>query len=436
MLSAVECMAQSVTNSPYSRYGVGDISYMGTGHNIGMGGTSAGESTPFHVNTVNPACNTSLQMQRFLFDVGFDVKYTTTSSAVASQKNCNSTFKYLAGAFSAKPWWYFAFCFKPYSSVGYSFTDSTKIQYDGQDYGFREHFDGQGGLNKMSISTAFKVFKMVSFGATGSVIFGDLERNHTISSLRSEGNMNNGKASYTSTIAYKNNYIIHGMQADLGVRIEKSFRSKKDTLRDAFAFSLGAYLGNQANLKSRNELFVYRHSNTAFSQSAFSSIQNSDTLANDTLSQERVVLPKSFGVGLSLEFMERITVNADYHYQDWSGFTLPGESASSQMGTSKYMAIGMQYVTAKYSSSKWYRTINYRIGAHKQDTYIKVGGYTVQDKGLTMGVGFPIRGLILNVGCDFGKRGTTEHNLYMEKYCLMHFNVTVHDIWFQKRKFQ
>jgi hypothetical protein len=65
-----------------------------------------------------------------------------------------------------------------------------------------------------------------------------------------------------------------------------------------------------------------------------------------------------------------------------------------------------------------------------------MNGYNVQDQGFTFGLGFPLRSLLLNVSCDFGVRGTTEHNLYKEKYWLLHFNVTAHDVWFVKRKFQ
>lgn len=427
MVSVMQAGAQSVTNSPYSRYGVGDISYMGSGHNIAMGGTSVGESSPLYINTVNPACNTSFGMQRFLFDVGFDLKFTTTSSAETSQKNTNSTFRYLAAGFAAKPWWFFAFQLKPYSSVGYNMETTKETEYNGDKRYFSETYKGQGGLNKVSLSTAFKIARMFSVGATGSVLFGNLERYHTLGSSRYDGLMD-GSSSYSTTqISYSDKNIIHGLQYDLGFRFEKAIRSKKDTLRNAVLFSVGAYLGNKADLKSRDELLVTQYEN------CYTTYSN-DTVYCDTLYDGRLTIPRGFGLGVSVEFMDKLKINADYQSQDWNKFSIPGQETESEMRKSQYMGLGLQFVSAKYSSH-YLRTINYRIGVHKQDTYLNVGGHAIQDQGFTFGLGFPMRSLILNVSCDFGKRGTTEHNLYEEKYCLLHFNVTAHSIWFVKRKF-
>ena len=52
------CFAQE--NSPYSRYGVGNILPSGNIQNRGMGGISAGFSDPATINTVNPATYSDL----------------------------------------------------------------------------------------------------------------------------------------------------------------------------------------------------------------------------------------------------------------------------------------------------------------------------------------------------------------------------------------
>ena len=439
LLVVLQAEAQNVTNSPYSRYGLGDISYSGNGHNIAMGGTFVAESTPYFINTVNPAANTNFLMQRFVFEVGFDVKYTNTQSSTLSQKNTNSTFKYLAGGFAAKPWWFFTFQLKPYSSMGYSFSDSTYADAD-KTLLYTEKYTGQGGLNKLSISTAFKIFKMFSVGATGSVLFGNLERSLSVSSTRSGYTINGVSSSAADfyTYVYNNNkHIIHGLQYDLGFRFEKSFRSRKDTLSNAFKISAGVYIGNKSTLKSRDELFLHKYQNyytTTYNSASYVSSM-SDTLVNDTLSDASITLPQGFGAGISMEIAERFTINADYQTQKWSDFSLPCEESVSHLRDSKYYGVGMQFVAAKYSS-KYYKTINYRIGYHQQDTYLTMNGYGINEKGFTFGLGFPIKSLIFNISCDMGTRGTTEHNLYKEKYYLINFSVTAHDVWFVKRKFQ
>lgn len=421
--------AQQLTNSPYSRYGVGDINYSGNGHSVALGGTGIAESTQMNLNSLNPAGNTSLNLQRFVFDVGFDSKYTNTSSSTVCQKNNSASFKYLDAGFAVKPWWFWGFELKPLSSIGYNVSDTIKINNTfnpGDDYSYSNKMTGDGGLSQVSISTSFKFLKMFSVGVKGGYAWGNFERSNIL-----------GESAilYSSAVEYKNNYIMHGVNYRLGFLAQRTFVSKKDTLKPAFKIGIGAYYGAESKMQSRNELFIGHSLNYYTSASKYPTYSVIDTIACDTLHSGKITLPKSYGLGISMEFFDKLLVNADYQYQDWSGFSLPGQEETSAMKENKYYGLGIQFAAAKYSS-KYYKTINYRLGFHKSDTYLKVNGYDIEDRGFTFGVGFPIRSLILNVSCDFGSRGTTEHNLYKEKYWLLHFNITAHDVWFVKRKFQ
>lgn len=409
--------AQQFTSSPYSRYGIGDIFSGGTGHNIATGGACIAENTPYYLNTVNPAANTQLPLQRFVFDVGFDLKFTSMESLTQSQKNSNATFRYLAAGFAVKPWWTFTFGISPYSAVGYFFQDTVKVSSGKEERKYLENFQGKGGLSQVNLSTSFKFLEMFSFGLRGKYVFGNIERRDSVITLVS------GYESYSSGF---NNYVIRGFVGDFGLLAEKSFNSKKDSSKNVFKASAGFFYSGTAKLKYRSE-FLMTSYNTLTA--------NRDTVANDTLYDGKIIVPKSFGVGLSMEFFDKLTVNADYKYQDWKYFKMPSQENVSCFKENKFYALGVQFVSAKFSS-RYYKTINYRFGIHKNETYLSLDGYAIEDKGVSFGLGFPIRSLLLNVSFDMGSRGTTEHNLYKEKYFLLHFNVTAHDVWFVKRKFQ
>lgn len=424
--------AQQITNSPYSRYGLGDIYTPGFGYNIAMGGSGIANSSPMYLNMLNPAGNTSLLMQRFVFDVGLDSKFTTTESIAGTQKNNNTTFKYLAGGFAAKPWMFFNFMLTPYSSVGYEFKDTTKLTDSfGTEHTYPQNITGSGGLNKVSLSVAFKFLKMVSVGVTGSYIFGSLDRSSTVSNVGTERIYNAGSSStkyvtsYTSSEVYKSRYIITGFNYNLGFMFSKSFRSKKDTLRNALKINIGATLATESKINARDELFLYKYNTLT---------ATTDTIANDTIAKGKITLPNNLGLGIALELKEMFTICADYKMQDWSNFSIAGED-NTPLGKNTTLSAGLQFVQDKYSS-RYYKTINYRFGLYTEDTYLTINGQTIKDQGISFGLGLPIKTLVLNIGCNFGKRGTTEHNLYQEKYFLLHFNVTAHDVWFVKRKFQ
>ena len=420
-LSCTCLSAQQITNSPYSRYGIGDVSYTGYGHHKAMGGAAVAESSPFFINLSNPAANSDIPQHRFIFDAGFDVKYTETESSAAKQKNNNTTFSYFAGGFSAKPWWGMVFGVMPVSAVGYSVIDSSRVYVNGdpenENRKYTRTCQGNGGLSKVFLSASFKFLKMFSAGVRGEYIFGDIERTNYMATITS---------GYKSNSYYNNNYIIRGFNYGFGLHAQKSVMSKTDSSLTAVKIAAGITFSGDRDFNARNEVFL----------SAYNSLTAAeDTIVNDTLSDGKLKLPGSFAVGLSAEFFDQLTVNIDYKHQDWGKFLLKGEDAVSSLGKNKYIGFGLQYVNAKYSS-RFYKKINYRFGMHRSDTYIKVNGYGIEDKGITFGLGIPLNSLMFNIGCDLGVRGTTEHNLYKEKYFLLHFSVSVYDVWFVKRKFQ
>ena len=413
--------AQKITYSPYSRYGLGDIYAPSLGHNIATGGAGLARSSEMFLNLKNPAGNNDLPMQRFVFDVGMDTKYTSVSSSSATQRNHTTTFKYLAGGFSAKPWWSFVFALRPYSSVGYTMNDTTLLENPSDKllYGYTQKYEGSGGLSTVSLSTSFKFLNMVSIGATGSYLFGSLDRNNLVSTVAFDN--------YNTDVTYSNRYFLNGFSYEIGALVSKSIKSSKDTTKNMLRFNVGVTYGSETKLKSRNELLIINNY-TIDNASSF------DTICNDTLTKGHVIIPQKIGVGVSVEVNDKFTVMADYTLQDWKNFDIEGEN-NTPLRKSTSLNAGVEYVTDKYSS-RFFKTIHYRAGFHTEDTYLELNGTGIKNQGVTFGLGMPLRTLLLNVSCDMGKRGTTQNNLYEEKYFLLHFNVTIHDVWFVKRKFQ
>src|SRR4030095_11334448 len=70
--------AQS-TQSPYSRFGIGELQSQSFIRSKGMGGTGYGYSSPFHINFSNPASLASLYLTTFEIGVtGNSTLYETS----------------------------------------------------------------------------------------------------------------------------------------------------------------------------------------------------------------------------------------------------------------------------------------------------------------------------------------------------------------------
>ena len=70
LISAVLMMAQNNTNSPYTRYGYGQLEDDCFSRSQAMGGTSIGMRTKNSINTNNPASYSSIDSTSFIFEMG------------------------------------------------------------------------------------------------------------------------------------------------------------------------------------------------------------------------------------------------------------------------------------------------------------------------------------------------------------------------------
>ena len=73
-LMAMVAMAQSSSNSPYTRYGFGELSDQQFGNGKAMGGISYGLRNGLQINAGNPASYTAVDSLTFIFDAGLSLQ--------------------------------------------------------------------------------------------------------------------------------------------------------------------------------------------------------------------------------------------------------------------------------------------------------------------------------------------------------------------------
>jgi len=93
----VICFAQE--NSPYSRYGIGNILPSGNIQNRGMGGISAGFSDVGTINTVNPATYGSLVLTTLDVGIEYDGRTIKSQNPLGTYKSNNGIVSYLQFGF-------------------------------------------------------------------------------------------------------------------------------------------------------------------------------------------------------------------------------------------------------------------------------------------------------------------------------------------------
>ena len=161
--------AQSSTNSPYTRYGLGDLSDRGFANNAAMGGIGYGIRNNGYINMTNPAAFSSVDSLSFMFDLGMSLKSSNFKENGISANAKNSSFDYIAIQFRLHKRLGIAVGFTPYSTVGYNFSTTNSVEGN-NDYTATNNFYGDGGLQQITAGLGFKVLDNLSIGVSAGYI--------------------------------------------------------------------------------------------------------------------------------------------------------------------------------------------------------------------------------------------------------------------------
>lgn len=123
-------IAQTSTNSPYTRYGFGSLADQGFGNSKAMGGIAYGLRNGYQINASNPASYTAVDSLTFLFDAGMTLQNANFKEGNIKTNAKNSSFDYLAMQFRLWKRMGMAVGFLPFSTVGYSLSNTSELTKD------------------------------------------------------------------------------------------------------------------------------------------------------------------------------------------------------------------------------------------------------------------------------------------------------------------
>lgn len=413
----VVAMAQNNTNSPYTRYGYGQLSDQTFGNSKAMGGIAYGLRDGSQINPLNPASYTAIDSLTFIFEGGFSVQNTNFSAGNSNTKlNAkNSSFDYVAMQFRMKKWMAMSIGLLPYSNVGYSLSkiDVNTPTTESQNV---ISFAGEGGLHQLYVGMGFKVLKNLSVGANISYFWGDITRQTSVVFPND-----------ASTFAYTEltNVSVRDYKLDLGAQYTHQF-SKKHSATIGVVFTPGHDLNNDAYLQTQTV-------QTGQTTEVFGSY----TSKRDTVATFGT--PNVFGIGLTYNYDNRLTVGLDYSLQKWGSVSYMNDR-NAFCDASK-IALGAEFLPSM--TSRYYLAhVKYRIGAYYSLPYYKIkneaGNFVraTREYGVTAGFGLPLprsRSLV-SVTAQYIKVKGQERNFVDEGTFRLSIGLTFNERWFFKRK--
>jgi hypothetical protein len=391
-------VAAQLTSSPYSIFGAGQVEDNGFGVSKAMGSTGIGLKSINSLNNINPASYGGIDSLSFLFEVGLFASYTRSESGSDVQHQFDGSMRYLALGCRITPWWAASMGIVPFSSVGYTIKSTGNIE--GELTPYTKTYTGDGGLNQFYFSNAISPVKNLSLGINTSYVFGSIIQNESMSS----------EGAFKGYVINQTHYI-HNVYLDFGAQYT--------IYAGKWGYTLGLVYGSRRNLKSSTDYYLY---------------YSSDTVELEKKSGDFVIPPK-YGIGLGIERGRIFRAGLDYERNDWSGTQFVNPKLSVR--NSERISAGMEYTPFKNYRDQWYKKLYYRIGASYNKSYLLIDGVPINSKAVTVGVGIPLRNdySMINVSFEAGQNGTKAKGLILENYFLLHLNLSLHDLWFIKPKY-
>ncbi|RQO30839.1 hypothetical protein DBR32_08975 [Taibaiella sp. KBW10] len=406
-------------NSPYSRFGIGNMADNRSAGLRGMGGTANGYAKDYTINAYNPASYTylnrttlefAIDMQSNSARIGEDV----TKSGTFTISQFNLAFPIKKGNLGMN------IGYTPISKVYYNAADSIMVPGLGQ---AARTYNGEGNLNfaYLGLSGGTKGF---SVGVNAGYLFGNIRNS-------SYFNVVDSNANYTRNTDASRKDIYGGLYWKGGLMY-------RATMKNSQYISVGATatLSQKVN-SSRTEYFV-AGTDTALNN-PLGAI--TDTVSASYDRKGKMVLPTELGFGIHYGKGNNYDFGLDITYADWSVFKRY-DASETGVGKNAYrLAIGGEVVpNVKATGKEYFAAMTYRFGAYYGKDYYYINGTNINYYGLTLGAQLPFKPTYdqsgaLNLSLDMGNRGTINNNLAKEFYVKFTLGLRFNDLWFRRPKY-
>ncbi len=422
-------IASAQENSPYSRYGIGDLVPNQNVASRGMGGVAIGFSDYQSINFINPA---SLgYINNTILDLGGEVDIRTLKSTTSSEKYTatNTLISYLQLGFpllsrkfsktdaEKNVFWGLSFGLRPVSRIGYKIEKNERLS--GID-SLQTLYEGSGGINQFNIGTGIRI-KQLSVGINTGYSFGNKDYSTKLELI------NDSVSYYKSNTEAKANFS--GFFLNIG--LQYAIKMNKGIL------NLGAYSNLQQSLKAKksniDETFVYDGNGGTFTI---------DTVSFNNDLAGRIKIPATYGVGFTY-VTKNWLLGMDFETSNWADYRYYGQKDAVQNNWT--VRVGAQYYPAKENTAikKYWSFVKYRAGFNIGPDYIKLNenrlGYAA-----TVGASFPLTSyqrirfgeyVMLNTALEIGAKGNKSTFSVRENITRISIGVSMNARWFQKRSY-
>lgn len=404
--------AQTIGNSPYAAFGIGDVKYDNTTETSAMGGISTAYIWDFNnsFNFSNPAANKNLELTTIKIE-GTNENNFFKSDFESRNVTKNSTYlSNISVAFPLSPKVKFGLGYQPYSSKKYSVLTNETLANGAIKANL---FSGEGTLSTVQAAIGYDITPEFALGFKTNFYFGNL---YDINELTySSAELING---------YETKNKIKSFNFTLGSAYQKKLaKDRKLTLGATYSF------GNTGKMETR-----YTNSTYFYSQGRE---KNNISIIEQTFSEDKNLIPMELSLGAGLGKDAKWFLGTQIDYKKGETIQFLGQPFANQ--DSYRVAAGGWYIPNYNNFRNYFSRVTYRYGAYYEKGNLKLNGTDINEFGITGGVTLPFENRSANrmsgidVAVELGQRGTLKNNLIRQNFVNLKIAINFADKWFMKR---
>lgn len=400
-------------DSPYSRFGLGDLDYGYNAYQLSMGGAGYAVKDPFRISTINPASYANIDSGNFVFNASFDALFMNTKTETQSGGSNYFNLNAINFALPVTNWWRTSVGLMPFSTVGYEVSIYENLDSIGE---VKYSHLGDGGITEFYWGNAFKITKKLSLGINTSYLFGNINQRQETELTEIDNSFLHRN---TSTVDVRSIYL------DYGLQFNTQFGKKTvGTNERPYFLGLGLVYAHQQNLNADQSTYAITYTEGS---EGYEYIK--DTVVYAETGSGHIVIPQKIGGGFSVGKYNKWMFAGDITFEEWSEYEAFGNEDS--LSNSIRYNFGGEYYIGRYRLN---------AGFMFNDSYLTVYDTKINNYGIAFGVGFPLRNnktsvSFIDLGFEFGRKGTTENNLIQQDYFKIKLGISIQNAWFQRSRY-
>lgn len=409
--------AQSLSNSPYATYGIGDVKYDNTIETSSMGGISTAYISDFtsNFNFGNPANNSNFELTSIKLEATNENNYFKTDYNNTKSTKHSTYLSNISLAFPISSKIKMGLLYQPYSSKSYEIINSSTVKdpQTAQETIYANRFTGSGTLNTAQIALSYKINSQFAVGARANYYFGNLYDTNEFTTSKAE--LING---------YETKNNIKNFNFTLGT----SYQNLNTSTDRKLTLGATATFGNTSNMNTEylNSTYYYTDGEVKAGQTTIET--------KSTSSKNLLPLQASLGVGYGSENQWFLSAQLDYK----KGETISYFGNTFDFNDSYRLSAGGWYLPNYNNFRSYFSRVVYRYGAFYEKGSLKIAGTDINKFGVSAGLMLPFKTSSitrmsgLEIGVELGKRGTLKNNLINQNFVNIKVGFNFADKWFRK----